>query len=161
MGTFGISKDITPFKKLEIEAREKNEKLEQRLKELEKTRKKAELRENELNGLNELIDQFVWKAELDDQGKIVSANDLLLQHTGLKENQAKGKNITELMDDPGQLDDLWERVRQKENQKSRLKFNIKQGKATELVASLIPLTNEDNDFSGVLFVGYSPSSNDS
>lgn len=161
MGTFGISKDITPFKKLEMEAREKNEKLEQRLKELEKTRKKAELRENELNGLNDLIDQFVWKAELDDQGKIVSANDLFLQQTGLKEKQAKERTIAELMDDPGQLDNLWEKVRQNENQKSQLKFKIKQGRQKELVASLIPLTNEDNEFSGVLFAGYDPSSKNS
>lgn len=70
IGTFGISKDITKIKKLEIEVKLQNEKLKQNQEELKATNEELNAQEEELRVANE---------ELAEQTKILVENEKNLQ----------------------------------------------------------------------------------
>ena len=70
IGTFGISKDITKIKKLEIEVSERNEKLKEQQEELKVTNEELKSQEEELRVANE---------ELAQQTQILTENEKNLQ----------------------------------------------------------------------------------
>ena len=154
IGTFGLSKDITPYKELEIDAQEKNRKLEERVKELDSIQQKAALKENEMEGLSQVIDQLLWRADLDGKGYILSVNHHMSQQTGSSEDELKGKHIGSLLGDPKQFDQEWNKVMKNQTRKDRFKFARSSGEKADLQVSLIPVTDKNNKISKVLFIGY-------
>ncbi|MFW6310122.1 MAG: response regulator, partial [Prolixibacteraceae bacterium] len=70
MGIFGISRDITEIKKLELEVNERNEKLKAQQEELKVTNEELKTQEEELRVANE---------ELAEQTKVLSENEKNLQ----------------------------------------------------------------------------------
>ena len=71
IGTFGISRDITRIKKLELEIKEQNEELKAQQEELQTTNEELKSQEEELRVANE---------ELAEQAKVLIENEKSLQH---------------------------------------------------------------------------------
>jgi PAS domain S-box-containing protein len=156
IGTFGISKDITQFKKLEIESREKNEKLEKKVEELNAYQQEASIKESENRGLAEVVNSIMWKAELDNEGNMLSANNLFLDNTGYNSDELVGKNIGEILADRDREDlrDILEKIKQNTTQKIELNVNAKSGEVLNLFVSLIPvMADKDNALQKIILLG--------
>ncbi|MCF8335293.1 MAG: PAS domain S-box protein [Bacteroidales bacterium] len=154
MGTFGISKDITQFKQMELEANKKTEKLEERLKELESYQQEAVLKSKESKGLIDVIDSLMWRAELDENRKIVSTNNLFLNGIGFSDKELEEKNFVELImeKDKEKFNEAWEKLKQGNTQKITLQLQNKSGEMVNLFISLIPVSDKEEKFYKALFL---------
>ena len=90
IGTFGISRDITQIKQLELEVREHNEALKTQQEELEATNEELKTQEEELRVANE---------ELEEQTKILAENEknLQVQQEELRVTNEEMETKTELL----------------------------------------------------------------
>ncbi len=155
MGTFGISKDITHYKQLELGAQEKNQKLQERLNELNAYQREAQLRENEATALKNAMDQVLWLAELDKDMGVVTANSLFLSRTGLALSDIQGQAFRSLVAGKEQktFDAMWQQMQEQGVSKASLSIKTSSsGKTPHPQVSLIAVMDQENSLSKVLFI---------
>ncbi len=132
IGTFGISKDVTNIKKLEIEVMERNEKLKAQQEELKTINDQLKLQQEELKTTNEELkaqeeELKVANEELAEQTKILTDNE---KHLHIQQEELQVTN-EELEAKTSQLEMQKKEILEKNENLLKIQNELKQ-KAREL-----------------------------
>jgi PAS domain-containing protein len=128
------------------------EEMRQNMEELQATQEEAARRENELKGLLSAIDQFLLKAELDTEGNITDANDLLLYKMNYSLHELKNQNIKTLLQDKelSAFNEAWRKIQLGETHQSHVSYKTNEGKELKLISSYIPVKNQEGEITKIL-----------
>ncbi len=130
------------------------EEMRQNMEELKATQEEAARRESELSGILEAIDQFLIKAEMDMNGKIINANPLLLETLGYDDQQVQEKTLEDFIDekDLDAFRDIWNGVLQGHDRRETLRCRNKQGEELWLIASFSAVKDKEGNITKVIFI---------
>ncbi|HYX06662.1 MAG TPA: PAS domain-containing protein [Bacteroidales bacterium] len=160
IGTFGITKDITEVKILEIEAKSQSEELKaqeeemrQNMEEMMATQEEAERREAELSGIVSAVDATNMVIEYSSEGKIVKINDLLLKTLHYNKSDLLGKNNWEFTGDDKNGKDyqqLWEDLNKGSRKEVNQEIKDANGKIHKLKMVYSPVKDKSGNVSKII-----------
>jgi PAS domain S-box-containing protein len=130
------------------------EEMRQNMEELKATQEEAARRESELSGILEAIDQFLIKAEMDLNGKIINANPLLLETFGYDDQQVQEKTLEAFIDekDLDAFRDIWNGVLQGDDRRETLRCRNKHGEELWLIASFSAVKDKEGNITKLIFI---------
>jgi len=130
------------------------EEMRQNMEELKATQEEAARRENELSGILEAIDQFLIKAEIALNGKLINANPLFLETFGDDDQQIQDKPMESFIDE-NDLDTFtrtWNEAKQGRDISQKIQFINKHGQTLWLIASFSAVRDKEANISKIIFI---------
>jgi len=130
------------------------EEMRQNMEELQATQEEAARRENDLNTMINAIDHFLLKAELNPEGKFISANDLFISTFGYTKNEIINQSIETLIPDEelSRFQKIWERIINGKSYNEIFKQKSKKNETLWLITSYTPIFSEDGHLIKILFM---------
>lgn len=163
IGTFGISKDVTDLKRLEIEAQEQTdllmeneESMSENMERLEAANEKAKRKEEELTGILNVFDKSFNSAHIDLDGTIIQVNENLTSLYGLEAEKIVGMKVTEFGKFGRELDNfetIWETVKNNTVFEQVGSIQIA-GKEIKIREYFMPVLDKDEFILEILYVSF-------
>ena len=160
IGTFGITKDITEVKLLEIEAKSQSEELKaqeeemrQNMEEMMATQEEAERREAELSGIVSAVDATNMVIEYNPEGSIIKVNDLLLDTLKYRKSDLLGKNnqeFTGVDKDSKDYQQLWKDLNKGLRKELNQKIKDAGGKTHNLKMVYSPVADKSGNVNKII-----------
>ena len=130
------------------------EEMRQNMEELKATQEEAARRENELSGILEAIDQFLIKAEIDLNGKLINANSLFLETFGYDGQQIQEKPMEHFIDDNDleAFRQAWKEAKQGRDIHQKIRCIGKNGTILWLIASFSAVKDKEGNINKIIFI---------
>ena len=143
------------------ESQKKSDELVLREAELRKTmddmktaRDEAQKREAEMSGILSAVDETMLKAEIDPEGRLMSANQKFLSALGYRKDELIGRNIKNIIteDNLENFDMVWQNICSGQSYQTTLKQKNKFNETIWLLTQYTPIFDAENHVVRILYI---------
>jgi methyl-accepting chemotaxis protein len=130
------------------------EEMRQNMEELQATQEESARREGELKSYLEAIDNLFAKAELDLDKSVLDINEIFTQTFGFSGEEIKGRTVENIIDEESKemFSKDWEKSKTGKITQNHFKVLTKAGEKQEMLVSLSPLKDKDDNIQKVLLL---------
>jgi len=143
------------------ESQKKSDELVLREAELRKTmddmktaRDEAQKREAEMSGILSAVDETMLKAEIDPEGRLMSANQKFLSALGYRKDELIGRNIKNIITEENleNFDMVWQNICSGQSYQTTLKQKNKFNETIWLLTQYTPIFDAENHVVRILYI---------